>query len=346
VRGVGVANQDCRTEICQHNENVDVIAWHGAVWLVHRTARSQILGPNCSWFVYRSLDGGKHFERVAHILGRTDRDLRDPHFYIIGNDLYLYGGARLPGLAAFDSGIDAIELGWKSSDGINWQSLGAVGPEMWTFWRPKQRDGIWYNAAYHDGDSDEALFSSSDGVTWTLGPDIYNMPADHEDEAELTIMPTGVMLALVRLDGTAAELLGDEGRLRTKVCWAMPPYASFSCPAELTGVRLDGPVTFFWHERLFVIARKHLQSKTSPKKRTALYEITGDFLHAGAIAIKEWGELPSAGDTAYAGIAPVDDQHMVAAWYSGDLVNDDTWIIGQLSATDIWQGTINFSMLR
>jgi hypothetical protein len=28
------------------------------------------------------------------------------------------------------------------------------------------------------------------------------------------------MLALVRMDGTDAELLGDQGRLRTKICWS------------------------------------------------------------------------------------------------------------------------------
>jgi hypothetical protein len=296
--------------------------------------------------VYRSSDGGKSFQRVAHLLGPTDRDLRDPHFYTIGKDLYIYGGARLPVLAAFDNGIDAIEMAFKSSDGINWQSLGPVGPEMWTFWRPKLRDGTWYNAAYHDGDADEALFSSTDGVHWMLGPDIYNMPEDHEDEAELVIMPSGFMLALVRLDGTPEEATGDQGRLRTKVCWGMPPYASFTCPQELTGVRLDGPLAFFWHDRLFVVARKHLQSATAPKKRTALYELTGDFLHAGTIAIKEWGELPSAGDTAYAGMATVDDTHVLLAWYSGDLTNDDPWVLGQISPTDIWQAVIDFSCLH
>jgi hypothetical protein len=346
VQGVGVTNKDCRADICQHNENVDVVAWNGAIWLVHRTAMSQILGPNCSWFVYRSTDGGKSFQRVAHLLGPTDRDLRDPHFYIIGKDLYIYGGARLPGVAAFDNGIDAIERAFKSSDGVNWQSLGQVGPEMWTFWRPKLRDGIWYNAAYHDDDSDDALFSSTDGVTWTLGPDIYNMPADHEDETELQFMPSGALLALVRLDGTAGEALGDQGRLRTKVCWSMPPYVKFTCPQELDGERLDGPLSFLWRDRLFVIARKHLQSATPPKKRTALFEITGDFLNAGTIGIKEWGELPSAGDTAYAGFATLDSDRILVAWYSGDIARDDPWILGQISETNIWQGVIDLSQLK
>lgn len=41
-------NHNCRTRVCQHNENTDLIRWHGAIYLVHRTASSQILGPNSS----------------------------------------------------------------------------------------------------------------------------------------------------------------------------------------------------------------------------------------------------------------------------------------------------------
>jgi hypothetical protein len=347
VQGVGVTNHDCRAAICQHNENVDVTTWNGSIWLVHRTAMSQILGPNCSWFVYQSTDGGKTFARVAHILGPTDRDLRDPHFYTIGDELYIYGGARLPGIAEWDAGIDALPVAFKSSDGKNWTSLGQIAPDMWTLWRPKKHGDVWYAAAYHDGDSDDALFSSTDGVSWTLGPDIYDVPADHEDETELQFMPSGALLALVRIDGTnAVDSLGDTGPLRTKVCWAWPPYASFTCPEELDGQRLDGPLAFFWNARLFVVARKHRQEDSPPHKRTSLFEITGDFNSAGTIAIKEWGELPSAGDTAYAGYAPVDGHRAVVAWYSGDLERDDPWVLGQISETNIWQATIDFDLLK
>jgi len=345
VYGEGVTNEDCRADICQHNENVDAITWHGAIYMVHRTAKSQILGPNCSWFVYRSTDGGKTLTRVAHILGPTDRDLRDPHFYTIGDELYLFGGTRLPGAPVHDNDIDAIEAAFKTSDGENWESLGPVAPDLWTLWRPREHDGVWYSAAYHDDDSQIAMFSSTDGLAWTLGATVYQVPEDHEDETESVFMPSGALLALVRLDGTDAENLGDQGRLREKVCWATPPYDAFDCPQELTGVRLDGPVAWFWHDRLFIAARKHLQSDTDPKKRMALYEITGDWANAGTIGIKEWGEFPSAGDTAYAGVTAIDDHRFFIAWYSSDLVRDENWTLGQISETDIWQGVVDLSKL-
>ena len=46
-------------------------------------------------------------------------------------------------------------------------------------------------------------------------------------------------------------------------------------------MRLDGPVAFHWGSRLFVVARKHLPGP-GIRKRTALYEITGD-LEGGPI---------------------------------------------------------------
>ena len=130
-------------------------------------------------------------------------------------------------------------------------------------------------------------------------------------------MPGGKMLALVRMDGTDAELLGDQGRLRTKICWGNPPYTSFSCPAEFDGQRLDGPLTFFWDGRLFVVARKHLQGDgqeaheplRDPRRLRRRRQLT----------IGEWGELPSAGDTSYAGVVQLDATHVLLSWYSGDL---------------------------
>ncbi len=44
----------------------------------------------------------------------------------------------------------------------------------------------------------------------------FGVSADTPLETELTFMPSGRMLALARMDGTDAELLGDQGRLRTK----------------------------------------------------------------------------------------------------------------------------------
>lgn len=338
--------RDCRVEYCRHNENTDMIAWNGALWLVHRSAMSQTLGPNSALHVYQSLDGGQTFQQTALIPAPSDRDIRDPCFYIVGGQLYLKAITRVtPPLTESnrDTGVDSVTVAMTSSDGFHWSPQQPIGPHMWSFWRIKEKDGVYYSAAYEDGDQQVVLYSSTDGLTWTAGPLVYGISADTPLETELTFMPGGKMLALVRMDGTDAELLGDQGRLRTKICWSAPPFASFSCPAEFLGQRLDGPVSFWWSGRLFVVGRKHLQG--TGKKRTSLYEIRGDF-DGGALSIGEWGQLPSAGDTSYAGVVQTDDTHVLLSWYSGDLVADPPWVLGMFDLTSIWLGPVDMSTLQ
>src|SRR5262249_12304081 len=149
--------------------------------------------------------------------------------------------------SARDSFVESTCYAWRTSDGKKWEMLpDPLAPVEWSLWRPKLKDGVWYSAAYHDGDTAISLFSSSDGTHFSQGADVYTVSEDTPVEVELTFMPSGRLLALVRMDGNDMELLGSEGRLRTKVCWSSPPYDHFDCPQELTPQRLDGPLAFFW----------------------------------------------------------------------------------------------------
>jgi hypothetical protein len=338
--------RDCRVEMCRHNENTDMIAWNGALWLVHRTAMSQTLGPNSALHVYQSTDNGASFQETALLPAPSDRDIRDPCFYIVGGQLYLKALTRVtPPVdeSNRDTGVDTLAIAMTSSDGVTWSAQQPIGPHGWSFWRIKESAGTYYTAAYQDGDLSVVLYSSTDGLTWTAGPLVYGISADTPLETELTFMPSGKLLALVRMDGTDAELLGDQGRLRTKICWSDPPYASFACPDEFDGQRLDGPLSFFWQGRLFVVARKHLQG--TGKKRTSIFEITGN-LEGGPLSINEWGQLPSAGDTSYAGVVPLDATHVLLSWYSGDLQVDPPWVLGMFDLTSIWLGSVDMSTLQ
>jgi hypothetical protein len=337
-------NQDCRTGVCKHNENTDLIRWRRSIYFVHRTAGSQVLGPNSSLRVYRSRDEGQTFKLQAIIPAPPDRDIRDPSFYKVGERLIIKAITRLPGFALRDTDAGSITFDTRSKDGRKWSALRPIGPEGWGFWRVVEQDGVYYAAAYQDGDLQVVLYRSKDGRTWKAGPQIYGVAADTPLETELVFSPSGKrMFGLVRMDGTDSELLGNAGRLRTKVCWSKKPYREFNCPQDLNGVRLDGAVAFYWGERLFVIARKHLQG-TDYHKRTALYEITGD-LEGGPIGIREWGELPSAGDTSYAGIAGLGDGRFLTTWYSSPPAEDPSWLVGFGGPTDIWEATLDLSRL-
>src|SRR5262245_29759650 len=160
-------NDDCRTGLCRHSENTDLVVYSGAIYLVHRTAESQVLGPNSSLHVYRSTDGGKSFTKTAVIPAPVDRDLRDPHFYIVSGELYLKALTPLAVNSTRDSNVDTIAVSTHSPDGATWTPLTPIGPNTWSFWRIQEQGGVYYSAAYEDGDKSVSLFSSTDGATWT-----------------------------------------------------------------------------------------------------------------------------------------------------------------------------------
>ena len=345
VDGYDETNMECRGGPCDHDENTDLVIFRGATYLVHRTAESQVLGPNSSLRVYRSDDHGKQFALIAVIPAPIDRDLRDPCFYVVGGQLVIKAITRLPVSSTRDSSVDSISIATVSPDGgATWGPLTPIGPPTWSFWRVRQSaDGTYYSAAYQDGDLSVVLFSSIDGEVWTQGPVIYGVSADTPLETELVFLPSGNLLAFVRMDGTNDELLGSMGRLRTAVCTAPPPYTVFTCGNELDGARLDGPVAFFYRERLFIIAREHYL-EVANRKRTALYEIAYDS-ETGPFQFTKHGEFPSAGDTSYAGVAPISGSRFLVSYYSSNLIEDPPWARAIFGPTDIWQATIDLSRL-
>jgi hypothetical protein len=349
VHGVGVTNKMCQQAICPHNENTDMIVFKGATYLVHRTAVSQILGDNCALHVYKTTDGGATFTHLQQINPVPGRDLRDPAFYVVGDELYMKALTRLPVASSRDSMVDSNTVITHSPDGVTWSTpwepvTPTVEPgPFYSFWRPVLHDGKYYDAAYQDGDLSTVLYTSTDGKTWTKGSTIYDVSADTVLETELVFMPSGKLLAIGRTDGTDSQLLGG-GALMTKMCWASPPnYDTWDCSQTLADQRLDGPVAFWWNSRLFVIARRHLGP--SLKKRTSLFELTGNF-DGGPLSIKVWGDFPSAGDTAYAGVAPIDANKFLVTWYSSDIPKDAGWGVAILQPSDIWKGVIDMSLVK
>lgn len=102
----------------------------GATYLVHRTAESQILGPNSSLRVYRSTDHGSTWSAPAIIAAPSDRDLHDPSFDVDATGaLSLKAITRLPVNSTRDSDVDSITVRTAFVDGA-WTPLAPIGPAM------------------------------------------------------------------------------------------------------------------------------------------------------------------------------------------------------------------------
>ena len=67
-----------------------------------------MLGPNSSLNVYR-YDGGT-FTLLKRVPAPSDRDIRDPHFYFVGDELRIKALARLPVVSLRDSDVDTVPL--------------------------------------------------------------------------------------------------------------------------------------------------------------------------------------------------------------------------------------------
>jgi hypothetical protein len=340
---------NCTSALCRHNENTDLIRWNGAIYMVHRTAVGQVLGPNSSLRIFRSTDEGQTFALTAVIpapqgplsaddQGAKGRDIRDPCFYIAGDRLYIKALARLPVASTRDSDVDTRTLYVSTADGTAFSPWAQMAPGGFSFWRIKKQGDTYYAAAYADGDAANTLFTSPDGVTWTQGTTFYSNAADTPLEPEVVFLPSGKMLVYFRMDGDDNHLIGTSD-LHTRVCWSDAPYTSFDCSQQITGQRLDGPVDFLVGNRLFIVARKHLGE--SGRKRTALFEVTGN-LEGGPIDVVERAEFPSAGDTAYASVVPLANGHWLTTWYSSDITDDLPWALALAEGTDIWRGEIVF----
>jgi len=98
---------------------------------------------------------------------------------------------------------------------------------------------------------------------------------------------------------------------------------------------LDGPNLFSWNGRVYALGRYQpevrapfkLQGSAFTRKRTALFAVNEDGLFY-------LSDLPSSGDTAYAG-AVVREDVLYACYYTSDIRRDPVWIIGMLDPSSI-----------
>jgi hypothetical protein len=309
----------------EHNSNTDMIFWHGQFWLVHAASPFHMGSSRSRLVIRRSRDARSW--TTAATLRAAGKDIRDPKFAPIGDRLFLY--------AMTTSGFFATPEGSvvsTSQDGTSWSELQPVGPSGWLFWRPKSPDGkTWYVPAYWWEHGRSILLRSLDGLEWQQVSTIYQ--GEGNDETAIEFLPDGRLLATARLEVTPDTLTGNRDA-STLLALAEPPFERWSYhKSQVT--RLDGPVLFSHAGRVFAVGR-HQDGKRGPltqlggawsRKRTALYEVTAERL-------SHLSDLPSAGDTSYAGVV-LRDGFAYVDYYTSAIHRDYPWLLGMFLPTDI-----------
>jgi len=318
-----------------HNSNTDMTFWDGWFYLCHQTSPYHLGSSRSRLLLWRSKDA-RTWEKVTEFKAERG-EYRDPTFGQIKGRLFLY---VLPNLTRMAEPVTTVYS--SSKDGEKWGPFREVDQPGWLYWRPKTLDGkTWFVTAYWHEHGKSCLLKSPDGEKWTRVSMIHE--GDHNDETDFEFLPDSRILATGRLE-MRDGLLGDREAC-TLLAVATPPYENWSYERS-TVTRLDGPCLFPYNGRTYAIGRYQAsflprfveQGGLFSRKRTSLFLVE-------QTRMVRLTDLPSAGDTSYAGIV-IQGDDLYASYYTSPIKRDPTWIEGMFGRTDIRMARISLPAME
>ena len=288
-----------------HNAFTDLCRFKGRFYLTFRSSpEGHGVYASSRIVVLASVDAGEWQEVFAFSV--ADRDVRDPHFLIFKDRLFVYTGTWLvpPEQGRRDLN-DHLGYGAQSADGQSW-----VGPCLLEgtyghyIWRAATYGGRAYlcgrrrrafAANYESESSPESieggLLESDDGLVWRFAG---LFTEEYGDETAFLFEPDGAIVALARGGGSEPA----------RICRSQPPYREWT--RQDLDCNVGGPLLTKWGEHYLVGGRKRIDPENP---RTALYWLVEDQL-------QEIAELPSGGDNSYPGFVPLDEGRGLLSYYS------------------------------
>ncbi len=280
------ANPDSRAEMVDirkiwdrapHNAFTDLL-WHQGQWLcVFREGKAHV-SPDGALRVITSPDG-KEWTSAA-LVTSTNGDLRDAKITVTPAGELMLSGAlalRQPAPATHQS------LAWFSQDGKSWSAPSEIGdPNQW-LWRTTWHQGTAFSVGYDTAkEKFVRLYTSKDGRKFeTLVPRLFD--EGYPNETSLLFLPDDTALCLLRRDGTEAS---------GKLGLAKPPYTTWKW--KDLGAKIGGPHMLQLADGRIVAAVRLYDGTV----RTSLA-----WIDAGSGKLTEFLQLPSGGDSSYAGLA-------------------------------------------
>jgi hypothetical protein len=272
-----------------HNAFTDLVRFQDRWFCVFREGKSHV-SPDGTLRIITSTDGVK-WESAALITSKNS-DLRDPKITVTPDGQLMLSGAE----ALHDRSQHTHQsLAWFSKDGRTWSERHSIGdPDFW-LWRTTWYKGIAYSIGYGCGkDQSIRLYSSKDGKKFeTLVERLFDVGYPNETSI---VFDGDTAYCLLRRDGKPSSgLIGVSQAPYTKWEW------------KDLGVRIGGPHMIRLSNGKWVAAVRLYDTR----QRTSLCWIDP---HAGTLT--EFLELPSGGDTSYAGLVESQDQLWVSYYSS------------------------------
>ncbi|GAB5403125.1 MAG: hypothetical protein Aurels2KO_13560 [Aureliella sp.] len=286
-----------------HNAFTDMIRYRDQYWLTFRTCPDgHMVHPTSEVVVLRSMDGDTWKEATRFSV--PNRDVRDPHFAILGERLFVYSGTWYCGTTSPKPEEYDLNrhLGYAvfTDDAVKWS-----GPTMLEgtyghyIWRAASYGGRMYLCGRRKIEFDQrnrkdttvqsAMLVSDDGLRFTT-QGLYQETSG--DETAFLFSSDGSVLGVSR-----------RGRGNAQLVQSKPPYKKWD-RSELPEY-IGGPLLSRWAGQLVVGGR----CNTPAGPKTHLFWLVDGKLHRIA-------ELPSGGDNSYPGLVPISETQALVSWYS------------------------------
>jgi hypothetical protein len=313
----------------EHNAFTDMIFWHNTFWLVYVSSPSHFSSTKSQLVLLRSSDA-RNWQEVKKFNG-SGQDIRDPKLAIIQDQMFLY--------ALLNKQFDPEPyktIAARSNDGLHWSLFEEVTPESWLVGRPVTLDEItWYAPAHRIDHGSAVLLESKNGVNWNIHSTIHEGAEERADETAIQYLNDGRIIAATRLE--AGSTIFGSPQATTLISVTAAPFTTWMQLTKSHVTRLDGPNLFSINDQVYAVGRRQpkvanpfqKQGSAFGRKRTALFlikESTKELIHLN--------DLPSSGDTSYAGVAIADGKVFIS-YYTNDPRTDYPWILGMLLPTRI-----------
>ncbi|NVK57595.1 MAG: hypothetical protein HWE26_18490 [Alteromonadaceae bacterium] len=239
----------------------------------------------------------------------NEGDLRDPHFCIDGDRLFLLAHQRRTPLLG-----KAKTYSWFSGDGLSWSAMHDPGPDNWWLWRATSFQGQHWGLAYHRPSEQLDLYAGNlrgkmhIAATNVLSKQKHGL--GYPNESDCCFTENGELLAVVRRDADTFTAQFGRGK---------PPYQHWQW--QSLGCYIGAPAMLSITENTVIIAGRHYNGK---KLVTQLWQLTAD-----TGEINELLTLPSGGDNSYPGMTKIGNQLFVA-YYSSHIDNQSRMYLARL----------------
>ena len=317
------------TDDGKHNAFTDLLFWHDSFWLIYVSSPSHFASKKSRLVLLRSSDA-QTWHEVQKFDGNGE-DIRDPKLAVIQGQMFLY--------ALLNQKFDPEPyktIAAHSPDGLNWSSFREVSPSGWLMGKPVTSDNqVWYAPAHRLDHGAAVLLKSTDGVDWSIHSQIFAGKEERADETAIQFLQDGRLIAATRLE--AGSSLFGSPQAGTLISVAASPFASWAEITRSHVTRLDGPTLFGFENQVYAVGRSQPKvaapfqglGSAFSQKRTALF-----LVQENAAGLIHLTDLPSCGDTSYAGVA-IADEKVFISYYTNDPRRDVPWLLGMLLPTRI-----------